>query len=630
MKIKPEPERHFIALDGEAINTPDGRHLYVLLCASDGSYAYNPKGLSTVQCFNFLLELRRRHPNTIFAGFSFNYDVNMMLRDLRPNTIRRLWDTKRSRWYREGRAFRLEWLPGKTFTLGEPETNTSLRVNDVFGFYQCSFVKALEAWKIGAPETIARMKGERSNFTLEQIDEIRAYCFEECRLLVELLEELDAALQAAGLRPSQWCGAGSIAAAMLRREGVKRYMPEHESYPDDVNRAVLSAYFGGRIEVFQQGEFENVYAYDLRSAYPAAATVLPDGRGTWRRNIDLEPWSIYRVAWRVPNDTFVCPFPYRRKGMIYYPVDGEGWYWEPEVRAAINLYGDAIRILDGWTFTPETDAKPFAFIPRVYAERAQAKRDGHAKNVVLKLGLNATYGKLAQGYGYQGKAPAFRSFFWAGNITSATRARLLQLAAIDPAAIVSFATDGVLTTRELEEIIPADELGAWELTYLNDLFVAQPGVYTATVNDGKEILKSRGFFSSELDFDQIRQGWKDKGTSYVYVSNKSRFFGIGTALAWNDLSLRGTWRPVERKLSLTPGRKFALETNRKLGRTINSRKKEHITIVQRNIRLLPPWRDEEVISEEYVPKSTGLDITDDAAVEFLQGLEQPSSPLPFE
>lgn len=621
MKLQPS---HFIALDGEAINTPDGRHLYVLLCASDGTHIYNPKGLSTKACFDYLLDLRRRHPKTIFAGFAFNYDINMMLKGLKERHVRTLWAERRLTWYHQGERYYMEWAPGKTFSLSHKESGTSLRINDVFGFYQCSFVKALGppaegGWGIGAPDTIARMKAARSNFTLDDIDEITAYCHEECTLLVELLERLDDALQAAGIRPSQWCGAGSIAGKLLEREGVKRYIAKHATYPEPVQEALLRSYFGGRVEVFQQGEFDRVWAYDIRSAYPSAAVDLPDARGQWIPATNLDPsnpWVVYRVRWSTANHPlghYVSPFPYRHGGSIYYPSNGEGWYWAREVQAASNLFPDCIQVLEGWQLVPDTDAKPFSFIPRVYEERAEAKRQGHAKNVVLKLGLNATYGKLAQGYGYRNQEPPFRSFLWAGLITSTTRAKLLDLAALDPTCIVSFATDGIITTRELDAIHPTDELGGWELTKLQHLFVAQPGVYTAEVIDGKAIVKSRGFFSAELDFEAIRQGYRDNGTAYVYTSNKSRFFGIGTAVAWNDMGLRGTWRVVERKLSLTPSRKFP-PLNYKVG--------------DNPIRHDPPEVDPSWgLSEAYKPKSTGIDLSDPESFDYLHGLEQPELPL---
>src|SRR5690348_17906092 len=55
-----------------------------------------------------------------------------------------------------------------------------------------------------------------------------------------------------------------------------------------------------------------------------------------------------------------------------------------------------------------------------YTTLFRSGKDG--AGIVLKLGTNSTYGKTAQSVG---SAP-FRSWIWAGNITSGTRAQLLR------------------------------------------------------------------------------------------------------------------------------------------------------------------------------------------------------------
>ena len=62
--------KDFIALDGEGVTRSDGvTHDYVLLCASSGEYKINRDGLSTHDCFQFLMELAKKYPHAIFVCF---------------------------------------------------------------------------------------------------------------------------------------------------------------------------------------------------------------------------------------------------------------------------------------------------------------------------------------------------------------------------------------------------------------------------------------------------------------------------------------------------------------------------------------------------------------------------------
>src|SRR3954447_23558236 len=99
----------FIAVDGESF-TENGEHRYVLLAASDGRYQFDSKGLSTVRCFETLLGLTKKH---IIVAFGWNYDVNMILRDLDNESLIRLWKLGWVQW----NGYRIEWIPNKIFTV---------------------------------------------------------------------------------------------------------------------------------------------------------------------------------------------------------------------------------------------------------------------------------------------------------------------------------------------------------------------------------------------------------------------------------------------------------------------------------------------------------------------------------
>jgi hypothetical protein len=625
MRAKP-----FMGIDGEGY-TVDGEHRYVLLMDSERRYIYDDEGLPTKACLDFLLDLPK---DSIPVAFGLNYDVNMILRDLGRQTLKQLWDEGSCHWG----PYHLEWIPGKWFAVKRftenpdcrwckgtgskmvfkegkkpreekcPRCFNSTKVNETFGFFQMRFTAALEKWNITVQDSdeLEEMKGARSIFDPQMRDRVIDYCHTECCLLVDLLDALRKALLAVDIRLTSWNGAGSIAASLLRREGVKQHLVPHTELPEEVQHASLAAYFGGRTELFQQGEFPTVSQYDIRSAYPHAALSLPSlVGGAWVTTETYDPTAdhaLWDVEWSIPEGVLIAPFPYRSKGRICYPLNGRGWYHSAEVTQALLHHQEFVTVREGVVFQPFKDcAHPFDFIPHIFTYRRQLQREGHAGEKCLKLGINSLYGKLAQGVGYRDSLPPFQSYFWAGEITARTRARLSEAMHKAPDQLLMVATDGVFFKGEVD--IPVSEsLGGWERTLLSEAFTAQPGVYCA-IKGETEIKRSRGFFAKEIDFQALRTGYQEDGCNFIGHYSSTRFVGAGTALMSKDLSAWRTWREGDRKLSLYPSTKFVED------------------MTARPIIHKPPSVPEPAPpSEPYKPKIKGYG---DDEIDYTQAKEQP-------
>lgn len=598
----------FIGVDGESY-TEGTDHRYTLLANAYGQHAYNPDGLSTTTCLDFLLGMPKAK-GRVFVGFGFNYDVNMILRDLSPAHLERLRTDQRISW----QGYRLEWIPSKWFHVAKDHQH--VRIHEVFGFFQSSFVNALEQWDIDTPEQIENMKAKRSDFTEEMKEQIISYCVEECNLLSELMGKLHQALKSVGLTPSNWIGAGSIAAALLRQHKITEHHKYDSLFGQQAHLAFLTAYFGGRVELFKQGAFPKLYDYDIVSAYPYAAQFLPSLEGaevTEHKGYQPDPYGVYLCNWHI-EDERLMPFPVRDKGFIYYPKNGRGWYHTPEVEAALAAYPEHINVEQSIIVHPKNSAKPFGFIPDVFSHRRKLKEQGHPGQKALKLGLNSLYGKLAQGVGYRDKLPPFQSYYWAGRITSATRAMVFRVARTNPDGLVMIATDGVffdsdppftghVDTDLLVKFDAPRSLGGFEREILTDAFVAQPGVYSAIKEDGTRYNRSRGFFSKEIDFSALAEGYAKDSFYHVAEYESTRFVGLLSALHTNSLDEWRTWRTAPRKLSLFPNRKFPHGHNP----TVH----------------LPP-SIEVTCSQPYVPKGgTHVFPSDIDPLEYIQGSEQP-------
>lgn len=580
-----------------------------MLRNSLGSGITNVEGLSTVECLTALCAGFRAAPGDWHIGFAFGYDVNMILRDLRVPALRRVHQGK---WVTFD-GFRFRYRRAKQFTVQQFDRRTGRwaggTVWDVFGFYQASFVRACEMNGVGDPhirEAVLAMKQARSTFKADDLAAIEAYCEKECELLVLLLEQLKRDMNEASLKVTRWDGAGAVASALLAREGVKQY--KSVEVPTLVADAVQRAFAGGRIELLQYGHFQGeLHHYDINSAYPTALGGAPClSHGRWRHRSDARAvdargaagsFGIYRVRWRGDAGAAIHPFFWRAPdGRVFFPASGEGWYWGPELQAHLSmpamqasgvgrgadravpsrrgLAGDLrkmracrsqkspgtgrlglghehLTILESWVWEPACDHRPFGFIPTLFTQRQQWKREGRGAEKVLKLGLNSLYGKCAQHIGGEpGQPPSWHQLEWAGYTTSVTRATLYRAAMQDPSAIIFIATDGIYSTRPLD--LPLGKgLGEWSYERHRGLTAVQSGVYWVDNEDGTTSCYHRGFDAQSLDREAVLRAWS-RGHQTV-TAQSTRFIGMGQALAGGSMWAKWRqWVSSPRVLQLTP------------------------------------------------------------------------------
>lgn len=615
----------FVAVDGEGFSEgPEeiytvgvneeiytGRqHYYALLSASDGSEIYEPNGrLSTKQCLDFLLDIKRNNKNAIVVVFGGSYDVTQMLvHDLTREQLLHL--TKGSGLSKRigARAFvdvsigehdyRLEYRPRKAFSIwrwsrgadkhietinskGDSVWKMSacdkVTVWDVWGFFQDSFAGVLKKWVPNDPDYqfIKRMKKERSIFVRLEIDDIRRYNAAELRCLVAVMDILRDAVRALDLTMTRWDGAGAIAAAMMAKNGVK----DHKALsPPEVFRAARYAYSGGHIEVFKLGYHNGpVYHYDINSAYPHHFRRLPSlVGGRWIHGTDPRPpagFTLVKVEYRFYENLPFYPLFFReRGGSIIYPSRGTGWYWFDEFDAARNFarkFGAVeFNVLEWHHFKPlDPNARPFAWIETAFEARKalidEANRTGipSGPEKIYKLGYNASYGKTAQQVGAREvegelKEPTYFQLEWAGFVTAGCRAQLMNAAIEKPHAIISMATDGIFSIEPLTLDTPKEKiLGAWEGKTHTGITMVMPGVYwlhdtpTEKNPDGLEHF-SRGFDKEQMrKVEFVHKAWARKLDSLPISLTK--LIGIGSALTSETLyKMRGQFVTSRRSLAL--------------------------------------------------------------------------------
>jgi hypothetical protein len=624
--------KRFVGIDGEGGNDAEGHHQYYLLTAGPFKIATG-KPLTPVECLDFIASLP---PDAYYVGYFFDYDVTMILRKLPAEKIVRLLDREsRTKEVTPGRGFtfpidwhgfQIDYLPHKEFKVrkatgrlnakGNREFSKWVVINDVGTFFQCSFIKALTLWEIGTPEEmqiIGEGKEMRADFG-QLTKDIIEYNALEIDLLQKLMDAFREVCEDIGYVPARWQGPGNLATAMLKHHGVPK--SALLDIPGDVLQAARDAYYGGRFETTLAGTATGpIFAYDINSAYPDALTRLPcllhgewevihpslvetmadDGEGPlyylahghYEPNkppppIDKKP-DPYGLE--SPNDIGIAGhadrireiqypalynFPHRSKnGRIFYPSAGSGWYWNVEIDQAAHQ-----------TFTPDAvylyrkmcDCTPFDWVQSVYDRRIELGKS--AKGMVIKLGLNSLYGKMAQSIG----AAPYANPIWAGLITALTRAKL---SSISHTALVKskyyphkqeclcshvfmLATDAVFTDVRLHiiksgpnggiqgtrRIIPSKLLGDWDLKTHPQLHIIQPGLYFLADSDFAKVdPKTRGVPRQLVvdnehkfrdTFDRLFAKEIELGEAKVVIPLK-QFIGIKIASHRGRLDLAGEW-----------------------------------------------------------------------------------------
>ena len=575
-------DKVFIGCDGEGCGTDAlGRQLYMLF-RMGGRELFTGRSLGTAELLNFICD---EPAGSILVGFAFGYDVTMILRDLPESQARRLFEKRefgpgisRYVWYKN---FNIEYLPRQYFKVCRVEIErfpdgkekrivikgSTRIIYETFGFFQKSFLKVITEFDVGSEVDrirIAENKARRSSFDSIGLEE-RGYCELECIFLAELMEKLREYCKDAGIVPRSWNGAGKLAGALHRLHETPTKADLNSVVPDALLDFAGMAYYGGRFEIARTGAIkERVYEYDIRSAYPAAMRELPCLlHGTWEyaegtefRDLDRRNGTdnlfvascTYKARDKIPLGGFPCR---SREGHLYWPLEGGGIYWSPEIRSAERL-GFSVRLKAGWIYRKRCDCHPFDWVEQLYEYRKSI--GGSGPGYPIKLGINSLYGLLAQRVG-NGK---FTNMIWAGLITAITRAKLNDAIALDPGSVVMVATDAVYSLIPLSLDV-GDRLGSWEGAVLDGLFIVQPGLYWCP---NKRKKKSRGLSGKFFEEPGLTESFETAWHQWHHEQNSKLvtdfptvsvpvpgFIGLKLALARNTPEKAGCWVQDKRVIS---------------------------------------------------------------------------------
>lgn len=577
-KTPPYKTPEFIGIDGEAIKDgefnwvyeEDGKKVtkvipqshYVMLQADGIEPLYaecikdatkKVESLTSTEIFEWLLQPALIGKDII--GYFLNYDFENWLRDVPDNLYCELLEAKEVTWG----LYTIWFIPKKIFKVSRPDKDNlekilSRTIYDYSGYWQRAFLKTVKANKECCTpeeyELLVNGKANRNIFKREDWKEIAEYNQLECVVLSKIAKKsfdtiADGFAKAdIKIKPK---GKDSYSPKALASKFYK-LLKWRENHPilkiDDVNIDKFSAtlgsysnertlafpfsaaYYGGRIESLQIGEFSGeLYSSDIRSAYPRGLSTLPEKWDSTdaiytEKDVDIARYvserycGMYLINWNFPDNWTLYPFPFRSSfGNVYFPARGKGWVSCLEYYAVLDTVPanerkhidvSACMVLKNTAnrgavhFNRTNDAWENGF-----NARQGMKKRKESGEYGIKLLLNAGYGGTIQQVGVKDwrdekTLKVFNDFvgMW---ITAYCRATVWLGVCeyrTDKDAIIAIQTDGVYSTKPLH-VNSEPFLGCWEVDKIYDMTNIMSGIYTYYDNPDKTGLtqKQRGWGS---------------------------------------------------------------------------------------------------------------------------------------
>lgn len=479
--------------DTETINNKT-----VLICNSK-NFLWKDTGLKYKDCFDFLIENAKKYN----YFFRIDYDINMIIKDLPKKKIIELFENNETQF----ENYKLKYFRHKIFEIN------GKRFYDVANFFQTSLVRNIEILQIDLTDEekkfIELMKKQRSSFKLKDKEKIIKYSLLENTIGLKIVKKIYDLIPKE-LKTYALYGSSSLANKFLKNKTKSNFLFSLDLFQ--------KSYFGGRMEVLKIGTFENVYKYDINSAYP---NIIKDLREPIKFEVKkyygekIEDKNIYEVEFNHKKPNEIGCFPVRLKcGYLVFPKSGKGFYFGCEVKEAIKRKVD-IKIKNVCEVSLGKKIFNKNEIEKMYKLRLSYKQKNDLRNLIYKILLNSIYGKFAQTVG---KAQ-FQNIYLAGYITAKVRSQLLEASYGNDNNIIFFATDGILSKKRLN-VKTGNDLGLFEEIKIKKAVVIQAGIYKLIDENNKTYIGERGFrFDFDKAVEQIKKGKTYKVKVKTFISN---------------------------------------------------------------------------------------------------------------
>lgn len=524
----------------------------------------------------------------LITGWNMKYDFNALISHLPSYVLESMayYDYAQYDQYSND-EYVIRNFGNKFFRITKGHKNVNFY--DMAQFYRESSTDSLEPFQSSSLNSIAQQflglqkeDVDREHITKAQFDndseyhdKLISYCVNDAYLTYRLsklfFSELDTALPFVDYSKP-------ISPAYFSAQLMRQTLPANQTYPDNVNEMLLKAYKGGRFETIQKGHFEDVYEYDLSSAYPSVMRdYLFSFDGSWffTREYHKEMlYGIYEVLVSIEEDDLnsVCPLPITsHEGLLIYP-NGKihAFIIKPELEF-LERNGYNVEILKGYEYMAKDEPRALLkeLIEHLYAQKQQFKHSNKIRYMLYKIIINSLYGKTLQltensdieesddisaehiavlpdlsVKPFNKKPTNYRAgglfnLYLASYITAQTRIQLFEFTKRYESEIISYATDGVYMLKDLS--VSGNGLGTFDKEKHDEGIVYGNGLY---IMGGKE--KTRGLMKHVFSNPRVKREYERDVLKFTY----DKPIQLKEAVRQNRLQDFNVFKPYTKKLSL--------------------------------------------------------------------------------
>lgn len=323
-------------------------------------------------------------------GFNIAYEFTQLFHDFSDDA-----KSASDFWFeyvcKDGGKYRVDVYKAKRYfaTIRNLTTKVRIRLLDAFAFFSTSLDKAAKMLGVGeklaAPRRFTRSEWRTPEF--QSYAKRDAYI---TRLLGERILEMHATYDVATT-----ISAPHFASCVFRRRFLRGRV---SGISEHLEQYGLASYHGGKNGYYLDGpaDLEQVYAYDIRSAYPEAMRAIPCiERSVFRPAIEYVANT--HSVWRAIIEYEPCTY----RGIQY---ENGAWISEPQ-RLQVYATGyelDAMlergecRIIrcTGYVMDGPSGGALTEYVDTFYSQKASATDE--TEKVTAKLFLNSLYGKFFQ------------------------------------------------------------------------------------------------------------------------------------------------------------------------------------------------------------------------------------------
>jgi len=429
--------------------------------------------LNADEILAFLTQHKYRNATNVF--YNLDYDFGVIVKLLPEENVREIAKEGKTQY----KQYKIAWLPRKFFRI--QTRNETYAFYDIAQFFQYKPLReASVEFGVGEKMDVDVPTLTKEKEICENIDKIIKYCLNDAVLAKKLADYFYTKMREANIPAVK-----PISTAFLSENYfiAKCDIPTFYDAPRRIQLIAYNSYHGGRFEIFRRGYYEgNVYNYDINSAYPFQIAHLPDLRGlTWEQTTKFHEDAVlgyYTVKIQYTEEPLIAPIGIKLEDKLKFPI---GTFTTTITKRELDIVRDYanVKILFGyeawWKENEYTEKYPFKEeIYRLYKERQRLKREGNDLQYQIKILLNSLYGKFYQIK--NGKLGNLTNFIYASEITAGTRIQLFKATQGREECVLSYATDGIVTTEKLNLPV-SKELGEWDFEQGDAIILIMSGVY---------------------------------------------------------------------------------------------------------------------------------------------------------